>query len=79
MNLPVFISRLKQNYIFTYVAGSNMLASMKHCVAIGGVGCWMGKFPAGFKFKAFAAAWGICNPVPIKVNLKKDEGNKILE
>lgn len=48
----------------TYVAGSNILASMKHCVAMGGVGCWIGKLPAGLRFNAVAAAWGICRPVP---------------
>jgi hypothetical protein len=29
---------------------------MKHCVAMGGVGCWIGKFPAGLRFNADAAA-----------------------
>jgi len=49
------------------VAGSNILASMKHCVAMGGVGCWIGKFPAGLRFNAVAAAWGICRPVPARM------------
>lgn len=47
----------------TYVAGSNMFANIKHCVAIGGAGCTAcGK--AFAKFRAFAAAGGICIPVP---------------
>jgi len=40
-----------------------MFANMKHCVAIGGVGCTAcGK--AFARFKADAAAAGICSPVP---------------
>ncbi len=52
----------------TYVMGSNMLESMKHCVAMGGV-CeagWIGApgCAAGFIFRALAATCGIWKPVP---------------
>ena len=58
----------------TYVMGSNMFESMKHCVAIGGV-CVVGAGGApgaaggggavpGAMFRALAATWGIWNPVP---------------
>lgn len=67
----------------TYVAGSNILANMKHWVAIGGAG-WTACGKAFAKFNAFAAAGGNCMPVPIKkkifINYKlKFQGREIMK
>ena len=48
----------------TYVAGSNMLESMKHCVAMGGADVVSDGAPLEFMFNAFAATLGISKPVP---------------
>ena len=51
----------------TYLLGSNMLESMKHCVAMGGAtGC--GWPAAGARLRALAATWGISKPVPGTAN-----------
>ena len=50
----------------THVVGSNMLESMKHCVAMGGTGLGAtgGTPPADVMLRALAASGGIWNPVP---------------
>ena len=52
----------------THVVGSNMLESIKHCVAMGGTGLGAtgggGTPPAEVMLRALAASGGIWNPVP---------------
>lgn len=68
--MSVYLQHLTASHrlVNTHELGSNIFASMKHCVAIGGAGCAIigAGCPTGFKFKALAAAGGICMPVPVK-------------
>lgn len=57
---------------YTYVAGSNILANIKHWVAMGGAG-WavaIGTPVVVFRFNAAAAGAGIWRPVPTKQTKK---------